>query len=238
MKTPAKCSACLLILVIIEMKMTLFSMWGNCLMKFTMTSIWSSSSKFKYWKKKKDPFQGPIMTTRGHGPLNRPIKESPKVMEANVTIIGKVILIGVFGNDVLLPTHHTFFCHFHEKKFKNELLMSYHHENHVLPADDFFNIKESWPKKVKWKFLEMTELSDKVVTSPNKPKNFFFHEMFDVASMHGCCWPAFAYLDWPKWGTKLSFSEWVSKSTTFTTSCPTSLWLSLKNCIFGRFAFV
>ena len=25
----------------------------------------------------------------------------------------------------------------------------------------------------------MTELSDKVVTSPNKPKNFFFHEMFD-----------------------------------------------------------
>ena len=62
-----------------------------------------------------------------------------------VSIIGvkSVILIGVFGNDVLLPTHHSFFCHFHEKKFKNELLMSYHHENHVLPADDFFNIKES-----------------------------------------------------------------------------------------------
>ena len=72
-----------------------------------------------------------------------------------------------------------------------------------------------------------------LMKSPNKPKNFFFHEMFDVASMHGCCWPAFAYLDWPKWGTKLSFSEWVSKSTTFTTSCPTSLWLSLKTAFLG-----
>ena len=41
-----------------------------------------------------------------------------------------------------------------------------------------------------------------LMKSPNKPKNFFFHEI------HG--WPAFAYLDWPKWLQNCPFDEWWS----------------------------
>ena len=60
-----------------------------------------------------------------------------------------------------------------------------------------------WPKKNHdSSYARVKIFGNYLMKSPNKPKNFFFHEI------HG--WPAFAYLDWPKWLQNCPFDEWWS----------------------------
>ena len=66
--------------------------------------------------------------------------------------------------------------------------------------------KFGWPKKnhdgSSMSYARVKIFGNYLMKSPNKPKNFFFHEI------HG--WPAFAYLDWPKWLQNCPFDEWWS----------------------------